>query len=303
MGSTTGGGVDAVKVALLTIASVTAFAGNSVLCRLALLAPGEGAAPIDPLSFTAVRLAAGALVLSPVLVATRGKWRDAGASWGGVAALTVYAVAFSLSYVTLPAGIGALLLFGLVQITMVGAGLLGGERLGPVRGAGMLTAAGGVVLLVAPTGGLLAGADVDPRGAALMAAAGVAWGAYSLAGRGQPRPVRLTAVNFALCLPLATLLLVLSSREWSTEGLLLAAASGAITSGAGYAIWYAALSGHTATSAAVVQLTVPVLAAAGGVVWLDEAVTPRSVAATALVLGGVAVALLAGARHRATARR
>lgn len=303
MESADGRGVGAVKVALLTIASVTAFAGNSVLCRLALLAPEEGPAPIDPLSFTAVRLAAGALALSPVLVATRGQWREAGASWGGVAALSAYAVAFSLSYVTLPAGIGALLLFGLVQLTMVGAGLFTGERLGLVRGAGMLTAAGGVVLLVAPTEGLLAGTDVDPRGAALMAVAGVAWGAYSLAGRGQPRPVRLTALNFALCLPLAALLLVLSSREWSPEGLLLAAASGAITSGAGYAIWYAALSGHTATSAAVVQLTVPVLAAAGGVVWLGETVTPRSVAATALVLGGVAAALLAGARHRATARR
>ena len=284
------------RVAVLTIASLAAFAGNSVLCRLALLAPEGGQAPIDPLAFTAVRLGAGALALSPVLLAARGGWRGAGASWGGVVALGVYAVAFSLSYVTLPAGVGALLLFGLVQLTMVGAGLASGERLGAVRGLGMLGAVGGVVLLVAPTEGLLAGTDVDPRGAALMAVAGVAWGAYSLAGRGQPRPVRLTAVNFALALPLATLLLALSAREWTAHGLLLAATSGAVTSGAGYALWYAALSGHTRTTAAVVQLTVPVLAAAGGVVWLDEAVTPRSVAATALVLGGVAVALLAGAR-------
>ena len=284
------------RVVLWTLSALIAFAGNSVLCRLALLAPEGRPASIDALSFTAVRLLRGALVLLPALLTASGGARERlRTSPLAVVALFVYAAAFSLSYVTLDAGVGALLLFGLVQITMVGAGLAAGERLGPRKVLGMLVAIAGVVLLVAPSAGdALASAPPDPTGSILMAIAGIAWGVYSLLGRGAGHPVRRTATNFLLCVPFALAALALAERSWTAEGLILAATSGAITSGLGYAIWYAALRGHTATSAAIVQLAVPVLAALGGVVWIGEAVTGRLVASSGLVLGGIAVSLAAG---------
>lgn len=289
------------RVVVLTIASLIAFAGNSVLCRLALLADEGESAAIDPLSFTAVRILSGAVILAPFLGLAA---RDRGSAprripWASVLSLFVYAIGFSLAYVTLETGVGALLLFGMVQITMVGAGVLGGERIGGARAVGMAVAIAGVVMLVAPASAALASDPPDAIGAALMAIAGIAWGVYSLRGRGATAPVQRTAVNFALCVPLALVALTLADREWSTRGLALAATSGAVTSGAGYAIWYAALRGHTATSAAIVQLTVPVIAAAGGVAFAGESITGRLVLASVMVLGGVAYALVRG-RARGT---
>ena len=272
----------------LTAAALIAFAANSLLCRLALVAPS-----IEPAAFTTVRLCSGALVLLPFL---RGP-RTAEVPWSPVAAaaLFVYALAFSLAYVTLDAGVGALLLFGSVQVTMFAAGLLRGERLGPWQLVGLVAAIAGFLVQVLP--GLTA---PDPLGAVLMSAAGVAWGLYSLKGQGLGRgaalPRTATARNFLLTVPAALLLVSFAGAgEWEPRGLGLAVASGALTSGLGYVLWYAALSGHTATSAALVQLSVPVLAAAGGMLLLAEDLTPRFAVAAALTLGGIA---LATARRR-----
>lgn len=270
---------------LLTLLTLLAFAGNSILCRMALQAEA-----IDPASFTALRLASGALVLLPFL--RRGVAAGARTPFDprAAAALFVYAIGFSLAYVSLDAGTGALLLFGLVQVTMIGAGLHQGERLTPLRVVGILGAVTGVVLLVLP--GVSA---PDPTGALLMGTAGVAWGVYSLLGRGVPVPTAATARNFMLAAPagLVALLFGLSSLEITLEGALLAVASGAITSGLGYVLWYAALAGHSATSAAVVQLAVPVIAAIGGWALLGEELTARLAGAGSLTLGGVALAVLA----------
>lgn len=277
------------RTIVLTGAALVAFAGNSILCRLALRPGASGESAIDAVGFTALRLASGALVLLPMLR------RRSSRRWSppAAAALLTYALGFSLAYVSLDAGTGALLLFGLVQVTMIAAGLRAGERPSPLRVVGMLAAMVGVVLLVAP--GVSA---PDPAGALLMAVAGVAWGVYSLLGRGLADPTAATAANFALAAPAA--LLVVAAR-WdassiTARGALLAAASGALTSGLGYAVWYRALRGHSATSAAVVQLAVPVLAAAGGVALLDERLTPRLLGAGALTLAGVALAVLARRR-------
>jgi drug/metabolite transporter (DMT)-like permease len=277
------------RTTALTVVTLAAFAGNSILCRLALV---DGA--IDPVSFTALRLTSGALVLAPFLLhGPRARER----TWSArsAAALFAYALGFSLAYVSLDTGTGALLLFGLVQVTMIAAGLRAGERPGAVRTLGIGAAVLGVVLLVAP--GVTA---PDPKGAVLMAVAGIAWGAYSLFGRGVASPTRATACNFVLAAPAGLLALAArwGSASITTRGALLAIASGAITSGLGYVIWYATLRGHSATSAAVVQLAVPVLAALGGVALLGEEPTLRLAGAGALTLGGVAVAVTARGRLR-----
>lgn len=273
---------------LLTAVALLAFAGNSILCRLALR---DGA--IDPCTFTAWRLLAGAVVLAPLL---RRRSTHAPTRWQPVAglALFVYAIAFSLAYVSLDAGAGALLLFGCVQLTMLGFGLARGERPTPLGALGIALAMAGVVALVLP------GASAPPPlGAALMALSGIAWGAYSLLGRGVQAPTLATARNFALAAPLGLLALLVSRDTFSTtEGVLLATASGAITSGAGYVIWYAALPQLSATNAAVVQLGVPVIAAVAGVVLLGEVWTARTALAAALTLGGIALAVTARARRR-----
>lgn len=265
----------------LTALALVAFAANSILCRLALR---EGA--IDAPAFTALRLAAGALVLVPFLRA-----RAEPEPWSPRAALAlaVYALGFSFAYRWLDAGVGALLLFGAVQGTMIGSGLARGERPSALRLLGIALAAAGVVVLVRP-----GGAAPEPRGALLMLAAGVAWGAYSLLGRGTHAPARASACNFLLAAPLGLLVWVLAPHSpTTTEGALLAVTSGALTSGLGYVIWYAALGGHTATSAAVVQLLVPLIAALAGVLLLGEQATPRLWTSAALTLGGVALAVLA----------
>lgn len=272
------------RTTALTVVTLAAFAGNSILCRLAL---HEEA--IDPVSFTALRLTSGALVLTPFLLHGKGR------TWSvrSAVALFAYALGFSLAYVSLDTGTGALLLFGLVQVTMIVSGLRAGERPTPLRAGGIVVAVIGVVLLVAP--GVTA---PDPVGAVLMAIAGIAWGWYSLLGRGVRSPTGATACNFVLAAPAG--LLVLAAR-WSSAsitplGALLAIASGALTSGLGYVIWYTTLRGHSATSAAVVQLAVPVLAAAGGVALLGEEPTQRLIGAGALTLGGVALAVIARRR-------
>ncbi len=277
--------------ALLTAAALVAFASNSLLARAA-LRPRL----VDAGTFTLVRLAAGALALGLLAGlsgrrgAAAGPKQGAG-SWTAAGALFLYAIAFSLAYLRLDAGTGALILFGAVQVTMIGWGMAAGHRPSPAEWLGLFISLAGLVLLVAP--GLSAS---DPAGAALMALAGAGWGAYSLRGRGAPDPIAANASNFGRSTPLAVVasLILARTAHASTAGLLLAAASGAITSGLGYAVWYAALRGLTPVRAAVVQLAVPVLAAAGGVAFLGESVTLRLVGAGALVLGGIALTVLAG---------
>jgi drug/metabolite transporter (DMT)-like permease len=267
----------------LTALALVAFAGNSILCRMAL-----GERLIDPVGFTAVRLGAGAAFLWLVTTLRAGAPQRPPGHWGSALALFVYASAFSFAYVSLGAGTGALLLFSAVQLTMILAGFRAGERPRPREWIGFVLAIGGLVILVRP--GLSA---PSPGGAALMAAAGASWGVYSLRGRGSKEPLRNTAGNFLLTLPMAALLVLVTGSQgaWEARGVALATASGALASGAGYSIWYAALPALTATRAALVQLLVPVLAAAGGVVLLHEAVPLRLPIAAALVLGGVALAV------------
>ncbi len=275
----------------LTAVAMLAFAGNSLLCRLALQHSG-----IDPASFTTVRLTSGAVVLW-ALVRWRGQ-HPAG-DWGSAAALFVYAAAFSFAYLSLSAGTGALLLFGAVQATMLGWGLWRGQRLGWGQTAGLMLALGGLVALLLP------GVTAPPAvGALLMLAAGVAWGVYSLRGRGAGDPTAVTAGNFvrasALAVPLA-----LAALPWArvdVAGLLWALCSGAVTSGLGYAVWYTALKGLQPTSSASVQLSVPVLTALGGVALLSEPLTLRLALCSAAILGGIACVITGqpGALRRAS---
>ena len=271
----------------LTGVAMLAFAGNSLLCRLALQHSG-----IDPASFTTVRLTSGAVVLW-ALVRWRGQ-RPAG-DWGSAAALFVYAAAFSFAYLSLSAGTGALLLFGAVQATMLGWRLWRRQRLRRGQTTGLVLALGGQVALLLP------GVTAPPAGGALlMTAAGVAWGVYSLRGRGAGDPTAVTAGNFvragALAVPLG--LAGLPGATLDPTGLLWALCSGAVTSGLGYAIWYAALKGLQPTSSASVQLSVPVLTALGGVVLLSEPVTLRLALCSLAILGGIAWVIAGQRRDR-----
>jgi drug/metabolite transporter (DMT)-like permease len=272
------------RILVATLLAMLAFAGNSVLCRLAL----KGG-HIDAASFTALRIASGAAVLW--LLARqphRDRTRTAG-DWTSALALFVYAAAFSYAYLGLTAATGALLLFGAVQALMIGAGLRGGERLGARQWAGLLCAAAGMLGLLLP------GWSTPPLQSSLpMLAAGAAWGVYSLRARGRGDPLRVTAGNFARALPFAAVLGA-AGLPWAAldaTGLACAVASGALASGLGYAVWYAALPGLRVTSAATVQLSVPVIAALAGVTLLGEALTPRLVGASLAVLGGIALVVL-----------
>ena len=254
---------------------------------------------IDPVAFTAIRLGSGVAVLIPLaslLTERRPEGRAAG-SWRSGLALFVYAMAFSLAYVSLETGMGALILFGSVQATMIGAGLLRGERPTPREWLGLAAAMGGLIYLVMP--GLAA---PDPVGGALMCASGVAWGVYSLRGKGSAAPVATTAGNFTRALPMAALALFIAggTLHASPGGVALAVTSGAVTSGLGYVIWYVTLRHLTATRAAIVQLAVPVIAALGGIVVLSETPTLRLGVASVMILGGVAAATLARSRQTAT---
>jgi drug/metabolite transporter (DMT)-like permease len=271
------------RTLLLTAVAMLAFASNSLLCRLALQQ-----ASIDPASFGSVRLVSGALVLAAIVRLRAGPPADARADWLAAAMLWIYVSCFSFAYLTLAAGTGALILFGAVQLTMFSVGLRAGERFTAVAWAGLVLAVAGLLYLVAP--GVAAPA---PLGAALMAAAGIAWGIYSLRGRGAGEPVAATAGNFLRAAPLALALSLVfaSTLRTSAAGVALAVASGAVTSGIGYVIWYAALPGLTALRAATVQLSVPPLAAVGGVLLLSEALTMRLMLSSATILGGIALVL------------
>lgn len=273
----------AMRVLLLTLLAMIAFAGNSLLCRLALKQTG-----MDPASFTSIRLLSGALVLY-LLVNARYRDRQGGGSWGSAAALFAYAAGFSFAYVSLSAGTGALLLFGAVQVTMISHGLIHGERLTKVQWLGLLLAAAGVVGLMLP------GLSAPPLVASLlMLGAGVAWGIYSLRGRGAGDPTRVTAGNFARAVPIALLcsLLMPDRATFDVAGVGYALASGALASGLGYALWYSVLPSLKATTAATVQLSVPALAALGGILFLGEALSIRLLLASAAILGGIVLVIL-----------
>lgn len=270
------------RLLTFTILALLAFAGNSLLCRAALQHT-----PIDAASFTTIRLASGALVLWGLVQLTRREATGRG-SWPSAFALFAYAAAFSFAYVNLPTGTGALLLFGAVQTGMIGWGLVKGERFTPVQWLGLGLALGGLVGLLLP------GLSAPPLGAALlMITAGLAWAVYSLRGKGVGDPLRVTAGNFVRTVPVALgmSLLFINSAQVDTAGALYAIASGAITSGVGYAIWYTVLPHLKATTAATLQLSVPVIAVLGGIVWLGEPLTLRLVLASAAILGGIALVI------------
>jgi drug/metabolite transporter (DMT)-like permease len=266
-----------------TILALVAFAANSVLCRLALRD-----LQIDAATFSSLRLAAGAGTLA-LVVRRRGRRASGVSGAWGPAILFLYAVPFSFAYLQLTTGTGALILFAGVQLTMIAGALAGGERLHVAQWFGLGTALAGLVYLVRP--GLTAPA---PLGAALMAVAGVGWGAYSLMGRGEPDPLARNASNFARAVPLALLVNVLALPQFHLEGrgALLAIVSGSLASGIGYVVWYVALAGLTATRAAVVQLGVPVLASVAGIVLLGEPATLRLALSAVAVLGGIALAIV-----------
>lgn len=272
------------RTALLTTFAMPAFAGNSLLCRLALRDTG-----IDAASFTAIRLGSGALILAALLM-LRGRRPTAGGSWPMAAMLFAYAVCFSFAYRDLTAATGALLLFGAVQFTMTGYGLWTGERVRGLRLAGLVLALGGLVWLLLP--GLAAPPWLE---ATLMLAAGAAWGVYSLLGKGAGDPTAATGGNFLRTLPFAAALMLATTAATAgtvdRTGALYAVLSGAVTSGLGYVLWYAALPRLRATSAATVQLCVPAIAALGGAVLLAEPVTARLLAASVAVLGGIALTI------------
>jgi drug/metabolite transporter (DMT)-like permease len=262
--------------------TLACFAANSLLCRAAL-----GPRLVDPATFTSVRLASGAAFLGLVaLLAPRAQ--PARGSVVSAVTLFLYAAAFSLAYVRIGAGVGALLLFGAVQVTMVGWPALRGARPRATEGLGVATALAGLAWLTLP------GASApDPAGAGLMLAAGVAWGAYSLHGRGAGDPLRTNARNFLLALPLALVLSAALAREASATaaGVALAAISGALASGGGYTAWYAVVPALGATRAAAVQLAVPVIAGAGATVLLGERLTPHVAAAGVAILAGIALTI------------
>jgi drug/metabolite transporter (DMT)-like permease len=278
------------KTPLLTMLALVAFAANSVLCRLAL-----GGATIDAASFTTVRLASGAVALLFItaLVNKSLPSLQRRLKFAPALLLFLYAAAFSFAYTGLTTGTGALILFGSVQATMLLAALRSGERPHPFEWAGLALALAGLVYLVLP--GLAAPPLVS---SAFMAVAGISWGLYSLRGRGAPDPLANTTNNFVLALPLAFAvnLITHGDAHVSTAGVVLAVVSGALASGVGYVVWYAALRGLTATRAATVQLPVPVLAALGGVMFMSERVSLRLLVAATVILGGVALALLGRAQ-------
>ena len=299
------------RIALLTLLAMVAFAGNSLLCRLALKHT-----TIDAASFTAVRLVSASVVLCLLAGGWRSNWRNnwgnswrnnwqtawhGGGNWPSAFALFAYAAGFSFAYISLPAATGALLLFGAVQATMIGYGVWTGERLSPLQLAGLVFALCGLVVLVLP--GLAA---PPPGSALLMVGAGLAWGVYSLRGRastsrtgdvggaGAASPIAVTAGNFMRTVPLTLGLSLLMAGSLSLDGpgVWYGVMSGALTSGVGYAVWYRVLPALKAASAATVQLSVPVIAAAGGVVFIGEPVSLRLVLASIAILAGIALVIL-----------
>lgn len=280
----------AVRTFVLTAIAMVAFAANSVLGRLALVEQEAGAG-----GFALIRLVSGAVALGLILLIQR---RPPTGDWRSGAALLGYAAFFSYAYIALPAGTGALILFALVQITMVGAGRLAGERLTALQWTGVAAAIAALGWLLSP--GLEA---PSPIAALSMAVAGVSWGLYSLYGRRKSDPTAATGGNFiraaVLAAGLAIPAFIIAPEPMPTStGIALAVLSGAGTSGLGYVIWYAALKGLSSTKAGIAQLTVPAIAAAGGVLLLSEPLTTRFMLASLLILSGVALATLT--RNRAS---
>jgi drug/metabolite transporter (DMT)-like permease len=276
------------KLFALVCLTMVAFAANSVLNRAAVGPGGMGA-----MDFAVLRLWAGSAALCglALLLGRPVAWRGPG-RMTAIAGLAAYLVGFSWAYLSLDAGLGALILFGTVQITMFAGSIAGGERPPPRRWAGAAVALAGLAWLFWPT-------DVptfSPMHGLAMCAAGIGWGAYSLAGRLGGDPLAGTAANFALAAPLGLVLLAvpgtLDPSSWTGAGMVLALASGAVASGLGYALWYALLPRLQGTTAAVAQLSVPILAAAGGIAFLSEPLEPRLVVAGIAVLGGVALSVL-----------
>lgn len=274
-----------IRTSVLTLLALLAFAANSVLCRMAL-----GEESIDAASFTAIRLLSGALILLLILkLATRSSSEPPKANWKSALMLFTYAICFSYAYITLDTGTGALILFGSVQVSMIMISLWSGNRLHLSEWIGVIVAFAGFVYLVSP--GVSA---PSPAGFILMAAAGIAWGIYTLRGRGSENPLADTSGNFVRCLPLVVVLVILtySQADLSGRGIVLAILSGAVASGLGYTIWYHALTGLGATLAAVVQLTVPVIAALGGVVFVGESISLRLLLSSIMILGGILLVIL-----------
>jgi drug/metabolite transporter (DMT)-like permease len=268
------------RIFILTLLAMLAFAGNSLLCRLALKRT-----TIDAASFTFIRILSGAVALWLIVMMRKGTQPKAG-NWASALALFAYAAGFSFAYISLSAGTGALLLFGAVQATMIICGLCQGERLRTRQWVGLALAVAGLVALLSP------GLSAPPiSGALLMLCAGIAWGFYSLRGKGAGDPVTTTAGNFLRAVAFAAGLSIalLPWIKLDRAGVGYAILSGAIASGIGYVIWYSALPGLKAASAATVQLSVPVLAAAGGIIFLSESITLRFLLASIAVLGGIAL--------------
>ncbi len=275
----------ALRTTILIGLTLMAFAANSLLTRMAL---GVGA--IDAASFMTLRLGSGAAMLLAIMAFSNGKSVvKLQGKWTAALMLFFYAVTFSFSYLQLTAGTGALILFGTVQVTMILVALKQGEKPHPLEWVGLLLALVGLIYLVSP--GLAAPPVV---GSALMVMAGIAWGFYSLLGRGAQDPVAYTTANFVRAVPLAVgvSLVSLSGLYLTLSGVILALLSGALASGVGYAIWYAALKGLTATRAATVQLAVPVVASVGGILFLQEVLTVRLVLASLMILGGIGLAVM-----------
>jgi drug/metabolite transporter (DMT)-like permease len=280
------------RLLILTSLTMIAFAANSILCRLALETTS-----IDPATFTVIRLVSGAATLW-LIVRVRTGGKALAGSWASAFSLFTYAAAFSFAYFSLSAGTGALILFGAVQATMILYGLLRGERFTPLQTAGLLLALGGLVALLLP------GATAPHwAGATLMTIAGMAWGAYSLMGRASTHPIETTAGNFLRAAMFGVLLSAVSIGvfAWDARGALLAVLSGAVASGLGYAIWYTVLPALRATHAATVQLSVPVIAAIGGVLLLGERLSLRLVLCSVAILGGIALVLHARSLNRGPA--
>jgi drug/metabolite transporter (DMT)-like permease len=270
------------RLIALTSIAMTAFAGNSLLCRVALKHT-----TIDAGSFTTIRLISGALTLWLVVTMRRGAYRGSG-NWPSAIALFAYAAGFSFAYVRLPAGTGALILFGAVQATMISHGLWSGERLSKPQVLGLVLAFAGIIGLLMP------GLSAPPIWSAmLMLGAGMSWGIYSLRGRGAGDPTRVTAGNFLRAAPIAAILSLVTWNQVALDaaGIWYAVASGALASGIGYAIWYTALPSLRATQAATLQLSVPVIATVGAILFLGEALSLRLVLASIAILGGIALVI------------
>ena len=279
------------KIFLLTSLALIAFAANSLLCRLALV----GDQAIDAVSFTVIRLLSGVLLLMVIIGFSAKKTvsRSKG-SWRASVCLFIYALAFSFAYITLDTGVGALILFTAVQLSMLLISFVRGERFSVAEWLGLIVAFAGFVYLLMPSLG-----TPSFLGLLLMSIAGVAWGLYTLMGRGSMDPLGDTGFNFLRSLCFVPLLLIVGFdfSDVNQRGVMFAVASGALASAVGYTLWYSALTGLSAMQAAIVQLLVPIIAAAGGIVFASELMTPRLAVSTLLIVGGILLVILVRQRQ------